>query len=82
MKAEISRLDALAVGKTCYARLYSYSRLKKKEPLIALEGEKRSLNFYLRRPLPRDLKWERLVMLYGPVRVNECMEEGRRRRSG
>ena len=33
-KAEISRLEILAVGKACYARLYSYSRLKK---MIALE---------------------------------------------
>ena len=25
------RLEALAVGKACYARLYSYSRLSKRE---------------------------------------------------
>ena len=31
-KAETSRLEALAVGKACYA-LYSYSRLKEREPL-------------------------------------------------
>ena len=35
-KADISRLDALAVGQACYARLYSYSRLKQWELLIAL----------------------------------------------
>ena len=33
-KAEISRLEAPAVGKACYARLYSYSRFKKREPMI------------------------------------------------
>ena len=32
----MSRPEALAVGKACCARLYSYSRLKKREPLIAL----------------------------------------------
>ena len=32
----ISRLEALAVGKAYYyARIYSYSRLRKGEPLIA-----------------------------------------------
>ena len=34
--AKISRLEALEVGKACYARLHSYSRLKKREPLIVL----------------------------------------------
>ena len=29
-KADMSRLEALAVGKACYARLYSYSRRNKK----------------------------------------------------
>ena len=28
----ISRLEALAAGKACYARLYSYARLKQREP--------------------------------------------------
>ena len=32
----MSRLEALAVGKACYQSLYSYSKLKKREPLIAL----------------------------------------------
>ena len=32
----MSKLEALAVGKACYARLYSYPRFKKREPLIAL----------------------------------------------
>ena len=31
-KKEISRLEALAVGKACYVTLYSFSRLKKREP--------------------------------------------------
>ena len=31
----MSRLDALAIGKAYYARLYLYSRLRKREPLIA-----------------------------------------------
>ena len=31
----MSRLKAPAAGKACYARLYSYSMLKKREPLIA-----------------------------------------------
>ena len=35
-KAEMSRLEALAVDKACYARLYSNSRLKHREPLLAL----------------------------------------------
>ena len=36
-KAEIDRLQALAAaGKACYARLYSYSRLEKWEPFLAL----------------------------------------------
>ena len=30
------RIEALAVGKSCYVRLYSYSRLKKRKYLIAL----------------------------------------------
>ena len=34
--ADISRLEALAVGKARYARLDSYFRLRKREPLIAL----------------------------------------------
>ena len=29
-------LEALAVDKKCYAKLYPYSRVKKREPLIAL----------------------------------------------
>ena len=33
----MSRLEATVVGfKACYAMLYSYSRLKKREPLITL----------------------------------------------
>ena len=32
----MSRLEALAVGKSCCARLYSYSRFKKREHSIAL----------------------------------------------
>ena len=39
------RLEALAVGKACPARLYSYSRLKKREPLIALGSHQGVLNF-------------------------------------
>ena len=35
-RAKISRLEALAVGKACYARHYSYSRFKKRELLISL----------------------------------------------
>ena len=35
-RAEMSRPGTLAVGKAYYARLYSYSRLKHREPLIAL----------------------------------------------
>ena len=34
----MSLLEALAVGNACYARLYSYSRLKKREGLIALDS--------------------------------------------
>ena len=33
VNVEMSRLEALAIGKACCARLYSYSRFKKKEPL-------------------------------------------------
>ena len=36
LKAYISRLEYPGPGKACYARLHSYSRLKKREPLIAL----------------------------------------------
>ena len=32
----MSRLEALAVGNTCYARWYSYSRLAKRDTVIAL----------------------------------------------
>ena len=35
-KIEMNRLEALAKGKACYATLYSCSRLRKWEPLIAL----------------------------------------------
>ena len=31
----VSKQEALVVGKACYERLYSYFRLKKREPLIA-----------------------------------------------
>ena len=34
--ANISMLEALAVGKACHARIYSYFRFKKRELLIAL----------------------------------------------
>ena len=46
-KAEIiSRLEALAVDTACYVRLYSYSRLRKSEPLIALGSHHQGfLNF-------------------------------------
>ena len=36
-------LGILAVGKACFAKLYSNSRLKKREPLIAL-GLKRKVS--------------------------------------
>ena len=36
---EMSRLEALEVGKACYVRLQSYSRFKKREPLIALGSD-------------------------------------------
>ena len=41
-EAEISRLEALAVGKACFARLYSsYSRLGKRKHLTALTAPTR-----------------------------------------
>ena len=33
-------LEALVVGKACHVRLYSYSRFKKTEPLIALDSHR------------------------------------------
>ena len=44
----MSRLDALAIGKACCARLYSYSRMKKREPLIAL-GSHQGCSLFLHR---------------------------------
>ena len=44
----MSRLEALAVGKACSARLYSYSRLKKRDPLIALGSHQGGNNLCIR----------------------------------
>ena len=35
-RQKLVRLEALAVGKACYARLYSNARFRTREPLIAL----------------------------------------------
>ena len=55
----MSRLEVLAVGKACYAWLYSYSRLRKRKPLIAQGtnqegGGGGSLNFCARSTPPWD----------------------------
>ena len=42
------RLETLAVGKACCARIYSYSRLKQREPLIAVGSHQGGLNFCVR----------------------------------
>ena len=34
----MNRLESLAVGKACYVRLYSNSKLKNREPWIALSS--------------------------------------------
>ena len=44
-KVNISRLEALAAGKACCARLYSYSRFIKRKPLITLGSHQGVLNF-------------------------------------
>ena len=44
----MSRPEALTVIKACCARLYSDSRLKKREPLIALGSHQGVLNFCIR----------------------------------
>ena len=59
-------IEALAVDKACYARLYSYPRLKKREPLIALGchlvvvmGRGGGLNFCVRSTPLREIQRER-----------------------
>ena len=41
----MSRLEAMAVGKTWFARLYSYSRLKNRELWVALDSHQGFFNF-------------------------------------
>ena len=42
----MNRLEALAVGKACHARLHSFSTLRQREPLIAL-GSHRERGFLI-----------------------------------
>ena len=44
-KKLVDEIEAVAVGKACCARLYSYSRLRKSDALIALGSHQGVLNF-------------------------------------
>ena len=60
-KAEMSRLEVLAVGKACCARPYSYSRHNKREPLslTALGSHQGGLNFCIH-STPLRVDWSEL----------------------